>query len=102
MAAGAGGRQPSSRGRNQTMFSFRHSQAAWTLAFLTIALATGRSEAGVTGQTDRLPQGYGLAAKYPGDQGIEKDPDVVFVENFEEPSLDAIQQRWEDVSHAEI
>jgi hypothetical protein len=56
----------------------------------------------VTGQTGRLPQGYGLAAKYPGDQDIEKDPEVVFAERFEEPSLEAVKQRWEDVSHAEI
>jgi hypothetical protein len=44
----------------------------------------------------------GLAAKYPGDSGIEKDPKVIFVENFEEPSLDAMKQRWENVSHPEI
>ena len=25
----------------------------------------------------------GIAAKYPGDVGIEKDPDVIFVESFE-------------------
>ena len=31
----------------------------------------------------KLPQGPGLAAKYPGDEGIEKDPAVVFADNFE-------------------
>jgi len=44
----------------------------------------------------------GLAAKYPGDSGIEEDPKVIFVEDFEEPSLDAVKQRWGDVSHGEI
>src|SRR5436309_2758664 len=44
----------------------------------------------------------GLAVKYPGDTGIEKDPDVIFAENFEEPSLDAMKKRWETVNHAEI
>ena len=33
----------------------------------------------------RLPEGdAGIAAKYPGDAGIEKDPAVVFVERFED------------------
>ncbi|HLJ56328.1 MAG TPA: hypothetical protein VKT77_14905 [Chthonomonadaceae bacterium] len=30
-----------------------------------------------------LPQGAGLAAKYPGDRGIERDPAVIFHEDFE-------------------
>jgi hypothetical protein len=49
-----------------------------------------------------LPEGPGLAAKYPGDAGIERDPDVVFVENFDEPSLNDMKRRWESVSNAEI
>jgi predicted amidohydrolase len=43
----------------------------------------------------------GIAAKYPGDAGIEKDPRVVFVENFEQPSLDAVKRRWETVTQPE-
>jgi hypothetical protein len=31
-----------------------------------------------------LPEGDGLAAKYPGDVGIEEDPAVVFADGFEE------------------
>lgn len=34
-----------------------------------------------------LPQAAGIAAKYPGDMGIEKDPAVVFAEGFEEEQL---------------
>lgn len=49
-----------------------------------------------------LPEGPGLAAKYPGDVGIEKDPSVVFVENFEQPTFDAVAKRWESVSHPEL
>ena len=31
-----------------------------------------------------LPEGVtGIASKYPGDKGIEKEPDVIFVERFE-------------------
>lgn len=50
----------------------------------------------------RLPAGPGLAAKYLGDAGIEHDENVVFVENFEENSLEAIWQRWENVKSREI
>ena len=31
-----------------------------------------------------LPEGEGIAAKYPGDRGIEEDPAVVFADGFEE------------------
>jgi hypothetical protein len=37
----------------------------------------------------------GIAARYPGDVGIEHDPKVIFTENFEEDSLDALWKRWE-------
>src|SRR5689334_16931606 len=59
-------------------------------------LVPNRASGQVTPRT--LPEGEGLAAKYRGDVGIEKDPDVVFVENFEESSLDQMRARWEDVS----
>jgi len=44
----------------------------------------------------------GLANKYRGDKGIEKDPDVIFVENFEADSLDVVKARWESVQNIEI
>ncbi len=53
-------------------------------------------------QDGSLPKGSGLAAKYPGDRGIEKDAQVIFAEDFEEPSLDAVKKRWETVDHPEI
>lgn len=40
----------------------------------------------------------GLATRYPGDVGIERDPRVILVENFEGGSLDALARRWETVS----
>ena len=49
-----------------------------------------------------LAQGPGLAAKYPGDRGLERDPAVVFVENFEAASLDAVKAKYESVKGAEI
>jgi hypothetical protein len=47
------------------------------------------------------PGEAGLAARYPGDAGIAKDPRVVFAEDFEEPSLDDLKERWESVTSAE-
>jgi hypothetical protein len=41
--------------------------------------------------------GGGIAARYPGDVGIEKDPAVIFVENFEEATMNEIFNRWGDV-----
>jgi hypothetical protein len=38
-----------------------------------------------------------LAARYPGDVGIENDPNVVFVEKFQESSLSALFGQWTDV-----
>jgi len=43
----------------------------------------------------------GLASRYKGDEGIEKNPDVIFVENFEDP-LDVVKTRWESVQSPEI
>jgi hypothetical protein len=48
--------------------------------------------------TPPLPEGpTGLAAKYPGDAGIEKDPDVVFTESFD-GSVKEIAGRWDAVA----
>jgi hypothetical protein len=43
----------------------------------------------------------GIAAKYPGDVGIEKDPDVVFVETFE-GTIDEICSHWDQAAGKEI
>ncbi len=37
-----------------------------------------------------LPEGNGIAAKYPGDQGIEEDAAVVFADDFEEIEGDVV------------
>jgi hypothetical protein len=71
----------------------RHALPAWWLV-LVIALAT-------VVQTTAQPQSFptnGLAMRYPGDAGIERDPRVVFAEDFEEDSLEALWKRWETVS----
>jgi hypothetical protein len=47
----------------------------------------------------RLPQGYGLSAKYPGDIGIGSDASVLFAEDFETGGLDDIIKRWSEASN---
>jgi len=47
-------------------------------------------------------QRVGLGAKYVADVGIEKDPNVIFVEKFDEPSLDDMKKRWDSVHNAQI
>ena len=47
------------------------------------------------------PTNAAIAAEYPGDQGIDRDRRVIFAESFEEPSLDALKQRWQSVQSAE-
>gem|GEM_PF-577768 len=41
----------------------------------------------------------GLGAKYRGDVGIEQDQEVVFVEDFEQGSLEELFGRWDDVAN---
>ena len=51
--------------------------------------------------SEKLPQGNsGIAVKYPGDEGIERDPAVVFTENFEHARIEAVGKRWSEVSKA--
>lgn len=51
----------------------------------------------------RLPEGdKGVAAKYPGDKGIEKDPAVVFAEPFDVASVDDLKKRWDSVKGPDI
>jgi hypothetical protein len=45
-----------------------------------------------------LSQGSGLAAKYPGDRGIEKDPAVLFHEDFERDNLSNWGEKKEPVA----
>ena len=47
-----------------------------------------------------LPEGPGLAAGYPGDEGLEKDPAVLWVEQFELDEVGQLAGRWESVSNA--
>src|SRR5207245_311828 len=43
----------------------------------------------------------GLATLYPGDEGLERDSRVLFVENFETGSIPQIGKRWGDIRDPE-
>ena len=70
------------------------------LSLMVLSCAVGQ-EAGVA------PKGAGLASEYPGDEGIEKDPRVLFADDFETGDVKETAARWGDgkvdgrVSHAE-
>jgi len=73
---------------------------AAAIAILLLGQA-GRQASGVPPvepkSTPAIAEGNsGLAVKYPGDIGLEKDPDVVFMENFQ-GSIDEICARWDTV-----
>ncbi|CAN5855420.1 hypothetical protein BH23PLA1_BH23PLA1_11660 [soil metagenome] len=53
----------------------------------------------VPAQADEpLPEGPGLSAKSPGDVGLGADPAVLFVEDFEQGTIEEIARRWDSAS----
>jgi len=65
------------------------------------SIADSSSDAPVdTSTPPDAPPSSDIAAKYPGDLGIEKDPDVVFAENFEEGSVGNVTKRYDDFKNA--
>ena len=73
---------------------------SYLVAFLFCCALFALDSSSVHSQPPRseLPEGStGIAARYPGDTGIEQDPRVVFVEDFEQPSMDQVKVRWEAV-----
>ena len=73
----------------------RQTHAVITSILIILAYSTTRvGAAGI-----ELPEKSGLAAAYPGDVGIKKNPAVVFAENFEEGTLQELIHRWTDASN---
>ena len=71
------------------------------IAFLLFSFTANVARVYSQQGSERLPQGNaGIAARYPGDVGIEGDAQVVFVENFND-TLDSITARWESVQAKE-
>lgn len=76
-----------------------------TVLAILLGLAAGQEVRQASGRaavepkpTPPLPEGNeGIAAKYPGDVGIEKDPDVVFVEDFE-GTVEEVCGRWDQAA----
>lgn len=61
------------------------------------SLVRGAEQAG-----DAVPaDGKGIASSYAGDEGIEHDPRVLFVEDFETGTVGEIGARWGNISKAE-
>jgi hypothetical protein len=52
-------------------------------------------------QAVSAPNPPGIAARYSGDEGIERDPRVLFVEDFETGGIREIGARWGEVSKPE-
>lgn len=48
-----------------------------------------------------LPEGPGLTAGYPGDEGLERDARVLFVEDFETGSIPDLGDRWGNATQPE-
>ncbi|HJN19094.1 MAG TPA: hypothetical protein QGH10_26585 [Armatimonadota bacterium] len=63
----------------------------------TLLVAGLGHQAGGQGAPSPLPEGPGLAAKYPGDARLADDPAVALVEDFEAASLAEVTGRWEQV-----
>lgn len=76
---------------------------AVVLGMALIVARTGAWARAAEEEKGRLPEGNtGIAARHPGDKGIEADPSIIFVEKFDEPSLDAIAKRWDNCKAKEI
>jgi hypothetical protein len=48
---------------------------------------------------EKLPEGPGIAARYPQDQGIANDPRVLLAENFELGEIADLERRWDQASN---
>ena len=69
------------------------------LAILLLAGIAATQDNG-EGKKTALAGTMGLAARYPGDEGIENDSSVVFTENFESSTVSNLSQRWTHVNNS--
>lgn len=74
----------------------------WYVPAMALTLTSLMAAEPISAQ-DKLPaaplDGQGIATKYPGDAGIEKDPSVIFAENFETGGIAEIGKRWSEVKN---
>lgn len=79
------------------MMTRTHSAALLSLAIAVSALG---KMAAVSGPAPvAMSADVGIAAGYPGDVGIESHADVIFAEQFEEPTLADLFGRWTDIKN---
>ena len=74
------------------------------LTFCTVAGPISNVRAASSPQASRPASGAveaGIASRYPGDEGIERDPRVLFVEDFETGGPDEIGGRWGQIYRQE-
>ena len=83
------------------------SKTAWMVLALSAGLVLLACRPGNGASDDQPPQASmpapgpekgGLASLYPGDEGIERDPRVLFVDDFETGTVDQIGARWGNIS----
>jgi hypothetical protein len=73
------------------------------LIAITVLFLSTQMDSSAQNTLTALPEdNAGLAARYPGDINIAKDPKVIFVENFEIQSTDELKTRWESVQQLDI
>ena len=71
--------------------------------FLLLGLAAAGAGLAADNASVPLPEGRrGIAARYPGDRGIEKDADIIFVENFAAARLEQVFERWDNVKGKDL
>ena len=73
---------------------------------------SGDNDADANGQADTdttdddagngADEGCGIAADYPGDDGIEDHPDVLLAEDFEHASIAVLEDRFTDIRNPEL
>ena len=71
------------------------------LGVTAVLIACNTSSNSTPPEPAQEAQGEGIAARYPGDEGIERDSRVLFVDDFETGSIEEIGKRWGSISKAQ-
>ncbi len=74
-----------------------------SISFVSIVMVGLVSAMAASSQAAELPgmAGRGLSARYPGDEGIERDRRVLFVDDFETGTVEEIGARWGNITKKE-
>jgi hypothetical protein len=75
--------------------------AILALALSALALAAPAARAGAQQTNQPSPQ-YGIAARYPNDLGLEKDPDVLLFEDYELADVEDLRKRGWDWNRGHV